>query len=113
VRRGRAQARARPPPPQPDDVGLGLPAGWVAPVGPGEAGRLVAGECAVGTGLGDVGEAAVRVGDGLVGVGEGLARRVVGDGVGEWVGVGLVAGPVVPSDEFDPAVVEGSGRTTR
>ena len=95
-------------------VGLGLPAGWVAPVAPGEPVGLDVGECAVPTGRGDVGEVAGWSGDGLGDVGDGLARGVVGDGVGDGVPVGVEFGddPVVPSDEVDPFDV-GTGRTSR
>lgn len=95
-------------------VGLGLPAGWVAPVGPGEPVGLDVGECAVAPGVGDVGEVVGWVGDGLVGVGEGLARRVLGLGVGFGDAGRVVFGddPAEPSEDVDPVVVE-TGRTSR
>jgi len=71
------------------------------------------GECPVGAGLGEVGEASGRAGDGLVGVGEGLGRRVVRVGLGVGVEVGLVAEPVVPSGEDDPLDEDDAGRTSR
>jgi hypothetical protein len=95
-------------------VGLGLRAGWVAPVGPGEPVGLDVGECAVPTGPGDVGEVAGWSGDGLGDVGEGLACRVVGVGVGfgDAGGVVFCDDPAEPSEDVDPVVVE-TGRTSR
>jgi hypothetical protein len=72
------------------------------------------GECAVPTGPGDVGEVAGRSGEGLGDVGEGLARGVVGVGVGVGDAGGVVFwdDPVEPSEDVDPVVVE-TGRTSR
>lgn len=103
--------------PSPQCDGLGLAAGPVAPVGSGDAGVLVAGDCPVPTGLGDVGEASGEDVGVLSDVGEGLPRRVVGDGVGVRVGVGVGVGDdtCVSFDPFDPfePLDALAGRTTR
>jgi hypothetical protein len=72
------------------------------------------GECAVPTGLDDVGEVAGWSGDGLGDVDEGLACRVVGDGVGvgDAGGVVFCDDPVEPPEDVDP-VTEETGRTSR
>jgi hypothetical protein len=105
--------------PSPQCDGLGLPTGPVAPVGSGDAGVLVAGECPVPTGLGDVGEASGEDVGVLSDVGEGLPRGVVGDGVGVRVGVGVGVGvgddTCVSFDPFDPDDPDDAlaGRTSR